>query len=245
MTDGANRPENGYAISDCRAEFNKMNMKKTIPFCFLCCICFSSCAVMSKNPLSDPNEPVFDTRLKGLWGAAKGGESLFLHIGRDKDDRTQIIYVEHRNDGSLELRPLTMFPTVIERNFFMNVRFLNEKGAMTKDAEDYIFVKYDFPESNNLSISMMNFKEVASAIEQGDIFGIIPKRNVYELDEKSKGKSADDIFQSALREDDTNGRSVISGAPKITDRSENIVKYIESADLGKLFPGPIILRKIQ
>lgn len=198
-----------------------MKSKKIVPLLIICCMSFTSCYMaVSENPLSDPNAPAFDDRLKGLWGDTRDGESAYLHIGKDKNDRTQIVYVSHAGDGSLEYIPVTMFPTFIERNFFMNVRFLNENGEMTKASEDYHFVKYDFPKPDRLSIAFINSEEVGAAIKKGGLVGIVPKHT------------------------DRENPLETTGPLKITDRTANIVKFIKSADLEKLFPEPVVLKRI-
>ncbi len=115
----------------------------------------------------------------------------------------------------------------------MNIRFLNENGEMTKDAEEYFFIKYGFPEPDKLSIALMNFREVDLAIEQGDIIGIVSRKKI-DLPLEDKPDETKEPQPVSFSESLT-----------ITDKPENIVKFIKSADLEKLFPEIVILRKIQ
>jgi len=192
---------------------------------------WSCCPPNSINPLSDFNTAAYEKRLEGTWyGKSETNTDVFLHIGKRKDDgTTQVISVEHKKNGSLNLVKfeLIMFPTVIRDEYFMNIKVVEISDKSISADVEYIFVKYKFSPKNSLTFSFINHEKVKEAISNGALKGSIPKeRKVND----NKGNIPKLIPST--------------GCVKITDSSKNIVKYFESMDTERLFPHSLKFKKI-
>ena len=191
---------------------------------------WSCCPPNSINPLSDFKTADYEERLEGTWyGKSETNTDVFLHIGKRKDDgTTQVISVEHKKNGFLDLVKfeLIMFPTVIEEEYFMNIKVVEISDKSISADVEYIFVKYKIAPKNSLTFSFINHEIIKEAINNGALKGSIPKeRKITD----SKGNITKLIPST--------------GCVKITDSSQNIVKYFESMDTKRLFPYTLKFKK--
>jgi hypothetical protein len=192
---------------------------------------WSCCPPNSVNPLSASKNASYEERLEGTWyGKSETNTDVFLHIGKRKDNgTTEIITVEHKNNGFLDLVEieLIMFPTVIKDEHYMNIKVVEISDRSIPSDVEYIFVKYEISPENFFTFSFVNNEKIKEAINNGALKGSIPK-------EEKATDSKRDIINI--------GPS--TGCVKITDSSQNIVKYFKSMDTEILFPHPFKFKKI-
>jgi len=123
----------------------------------------SCCPPNSINPLSDFKTADYEERLEGTWyGKSETNTDVFLHIGKRKDDgTTQVISVEHKKNGFLDLVKfeLIMFPTVIKDEYFMNIKVVEISDKSISADVEYIFVKYKISPKNSLTFSFIQTSE--------------------------------------------------------------------------------------
>ena len=194
-------------------------------------IFWSCCAPNSINPLSDYKTADYDERLEGTWyGKSETNTDVFLHIGKRKDDgTTKVISVEHMKNGSLDLVKieLIMFPTVIKDEYFMNIKVVEISDKSISADVEYIFVKYNISPQNLLTFSFMNHEKIKEAIKNKALKGSIAEERKI----TDRKRNITKLIPS-------------TGCVKITDSSQNIVKYFESMDTEKLFPYPLKFKRI-
>jgi len=83
--------------------------------------------------------------LEGTWyGKSESNTDVFLHIGKRKDNgTTQVISVEHKNNGSLDLVEieLIMFPTIIKDEHYMNIKVVEISDKSIPPDVEYIQIQ--------------------------------------------------------------------------------------------------------
>ena len=208
-------------------------MKRTsLILSFLYFLTSWSCSPTSSiNPLSDFKTADYEERLEGTWyGKSETNTDVFLHIGTRNDNGTiQVISVEHKKNGSLDLVKfeLIMFPTVIKDEYFMNIKVVEISDKSISADVEYIFVNYKIAPKNSLTFSFINHEIIKEAINNGALKGSIPK-------------------ERKITDNKGNITKLIpsTGCVKITDSSQNIVKYFESMDTERLFPYSLKFKKI-
>ncbi len=197
---------------------NKMHKINFILFLLVSITGYSCTPVTSLNPLSDPNNVIFDERLKGVWHYHTEDDSdVYLHIGKAKDNKTLMMSIEHLKDGMLSTSSSVMFPTKIKNNNYMSVEFKENTDDIPKDHLGYYFAKYIISNNGKLVISFMDTRKIIEAIEAGKLKGKITYREIHAPDKK-----------------DQKSRTVDSA--KLTDSSENIIEFIRKTDDSILFP---------
>ena len=191
-------------------------MKKYLIVTVLIGIFLSACSQwISVNPLSSPSE--LDKKLEGVWRLdSKDGEVVYLHIGKKKENTMIALSVEHKDDGSLDIVEIPFFITRAGANKYFNLRYEDiDKDIAGKD-KGYIFVKYSFADDNTLSFYQFDPDIIKSAVQSGRLKG-----EVY----YKKSKTAPPP-ESAEKEKSTPDKIIDS--VKITDTSENMVKFFQS-----------------
>ena len=195
---------------------------KTIPLLIFLSFLSACCPLTSVHPLSNPDKATFDDRLKGTWKLQKEGDTVFLHIGKLKDNKTQVVSIEHTDSGNLVTVAASMFPTEIKGNHFMNlnaikVEFIERSNEIPPDEGGYYFFKYNFKDKDSFSFSMINENIVADAIKKGKLKGEIKKKPV----RPNKG----DIIKI---------EKIV--CTSITDSTENLVRFFRETPVNTLFP---------
>jgi hypothetical protein len=161
---------------------------------------FGCCPTTSLYPLSDANDLKYDEKLMGAWKADIDNSLVYLHIGKGKDNFTQIQIIEHKNNGTLDNSTLVTFPSFIDGD-----RFLNVQMAMLQDGkyEGYFFVMYKFLDHNHLSLINWDERVLEKAIEDGRLKGEIN----HQQDQGTKRTYK---------------------CYRITDKTENIIQFIKT-----------------
>ncbi len=128
---------------------------------------------------------------------------------------------------------ISMFPTIINSNSFMNIKFLYvsdmtpeemNKPSIKNHFKNYIFIKYELKDPDTLSISLINPDILEEAIKDKRLKGIGGVEEVVNT-ESGLGKR-------------------IYHAITITDSTENIVKFIIESDLDELFEEPGVFKRL-
>lgn len=170
---------------------------------------------VSVNPLSPPSE--VDKKLEGIWKLdSKNGDVVYLHIGKKKENTMVAISVEHKEDGSLDIIEIPFFITRAGINKYFNIRYEDiEKDIPEKD-KGYIFVKYSFTDDNMLSFYQFDPDIIGSAVQSGKLKGEVS----YKKSKISPPPGSKENVKSTSE--------VTIDSVKITDTSENMVKFFQS-----------------
>lgn len=190
-------------------------MSKKLIIGALVTILFSACSTwVSVNPLSPPSKP--DKKLEGLWKfESKDNEQVYLHIGKKSENIMVAFGIEHGDDGTLDVEEIPFFITGTDKNKYFNIRYEDlEKNSAVKD-KGFIFIKYFFPDDNTLLLYQFDIETIISAVKSGRVKGEISTEKqtvpLLENDKKPIPNSEQTIYHI-----------------KITDTSENLLKYFES-----------------
>ena len=192
----------------------------------------SCCPLNSVNPLSDPKDAIQENRLAGTWhGNSKENTDVYLHVGQIAgDNHTQAILIEHKKNGDLDFvnLELIIFPTTIKDESYLNIKVSKLFENSLSGDLGYIFVKYTFSSKDTLTFSFIDPEIVENAFQTGALKGTISKEKA---------------FVDRMR--NTSKLTTLSGCTKITDTTQNIVKFISSTDTEKLFSKSMRFKKIE
>lgn len=177
----------------------------------LTCTLSGCCPTTELHPLSDPGNPAFDERLSGAWLLSDDNGRTYLHIGKGEGRFTEIRFVEHRSDGSLDTGAFIAFPSFIDGDSFLNI-----KSAVQAEESfvGYVFVMYGFIDSNRLTLAIWDEQAIENAIRNGLLKGEI-------TDQRNGGQG---------RESKVKVHCV-----RVTDDSGSLVRFIRSFGKEKLF----------
>jgi hypothetical protein len=192
------------------------------------CLCLASC-VFSEHPLSDPDTAKADEDLIGLWAKEGDGETDVLAIGRatgvDGLPKGVMSTADVRidKDGLLsasEPRP-AFFVSVVGKENFMN--FFTDTEAIAVVMKDgtphrqwnaggikgYLLMRYEVAKDTLIMwAGHMEAAGVVGVIEGGKLTGEVKREN------------------GSLR------------SAKLTDSTENLVKFLKGGGSKELFPDP-------
>ena len=188
----------------------------------------SACApTISVNPLSQPSS--VDKRLEGLWKLVSDTDMAYLHIGKTSETTMIALSVDHKENGALEISKIPFFPTQTKGNNYLNVKFEDLEDDAAKEYKGYLFVKYEFIDKDTFRLYMMDNDPIISAIQEGRLKGEITygKRALGQIAPTDKPLSPDDEPRQTI------------DCVTMTDSSENILKFLESNSVDKLFVEPI------
>jgi hypothetical protein len=193
--------------------------------------CF--CPLTSVNPLSDPHHAKYDKRLEGAWQSVSQDSDLnFIHFGKDDEKKTEMVIIEHMRSGKIDVSMLTVFPTIINGKGYLNMKVEDLFEEFSEDLSGYIFMKYELPDKNTLTLSLLNEKPIVDAIKSGELKGDI----TYEKVVTKAGGEKDSSGQNKERK---------IKCVKLSDSSDNILKYFETADSKKLFEETTEFKRIK
>jgi hypothetical protein len=177
------------------------------------------CPLTSVHPLSSPTDVTYDDRLQGIWRlTTEHDDVVYFHIGKTEDGKTQITSIEHKENGELDIATFIMFPTEISNNTYMSLKVEDISVQSLKDSTGYFLLRYVLRDNNEFFASQMDDEIIAEGITSGQLKGEITYRPAV-----SNKKSAEE------------SKKVVD-CVQITDTTENIVKYIETIDINRLFP---------
>jgi hypothetical protein len=171
------------------------------------------------HPLSNPANVTYDNRLQGVWRLqTEQDDVVYFHIGKTDDGTTQITSVEHKQNGELDIATFVMFPTEIDKHTYMSLKIEEMSDQSSKDTTDYFLLRYVFPNKNEFFVHQMDDEVTTEAIMSGKLKGEITYRSP--LSNRTSARESKKIVDCL----------------KITDATENIVKYIKTMDTNRLFP---------
>lgn len=192
---------------------------------FLLPLFVACCPLISINPLSETEKAYVDQRLLGTWQLQDDDSSIYLHIGKTKENMTHVISVEHNTSGGLDVMQIVMFPAEIGGNAFMSIDLKksseNNKPVEMKseESQSYYFIRYGFPDADILSITLIDEKVISKAIKAGMLKGTVTEE---EQTSQAEGENTHYITKVECLQ--------------LTDSTENLIKYFKSVDIDKLFP---------
>jgi len=196
-----------------------MKQIQAISIFLIICFISSCCPTTSKFPLSNPADPQYDKRLEGTWIALsdEGDAEGYVHVGRTPENLTKVISVETKSNGELDTLIFSMFPTKTTSGSYLNIKAKD----LFEDSEGYLIAKYVVSGTNTLAIYYMDSNEVEKAIRSGKLRGEV----TYTPLKASEKNTADDTMETPRKIE----------CIKITDNSENIIKFLEESDSQILF----------
>ena len=187
------------------------------------------CPTVSVNPLSIPSG--LDKRLEGLWKSDfKEDNSVYLHIGEKSENTMEVLSVEHKNNGSLDVIKIPFFITKTNKNYYLNVNLEDMGNEISGRYKGYLFLKYTFLNKDTLHLALLDDKPIISAIQKNKLKG--------EITYKSK------IALKGTKTEDAPSEKIID-CIKITDTSKNILNLIETGNNGDFFPATLKFIKIE
>ena len=196
---------------------------------------FSSCfcPLTSVNPLSDPQNPTYDERIEGAWQLlAEDGDLVFLHFGKGDEKKTEMISIEHKNNREIDVLSFTVFPTIVNGQNYLNFNIRELFKEFGDELSGYTFMKYHLTGTDTLRLSHIDEEPIIEGIKSGKLKGEITYKQT-QAKEGHKGQALQQNKKKSIK------------CVKITDSSDNIVKYIHSVDSKKIFPKSIILKRIE
>ena len=141
---------------------------------FLICFLVSAC-YQSDLPISPPDSANSDDRLLGVWHGSIEGNDIYLHIIHMEKPWLRLIRIVHVNHGGIsENSELDMFPSVVGKDRFVNIKFpktsdtKDEKGP-PKDA--YWFYKYEISSKGVMTVSVIDYPAIKECIDAGRLAG--------------------------------------------------------------------------
>lgn len=133
----------------------------------LALLTLAGCVAYSDQPLTDLGAQPIDTALIGSWSIVDQDESVYLHIGLDKDPRQlRVLMVETNKKRELGYAEFTGHNSRINGRQYLNLK--------SKDPADpapgYLIMKYTV-DGNALGLAFMHNKVAADAIARGKLKG--------------------------------------------------------------------------
>ncbi len=163
-----------------------------------------ACVPESENPISDPAKATVDKRLLGVWAGKMIGEKedQYIHFVEAENSITEIVLVTHQKKRGPGVSLYEMYPTVIGKNKYMNVKrsvhddFKTPEQVKEMETHGYFFTRYRISKKGILKIWIMMDEEVREAVKKGELKGNIARGG--------------------------------EGDITITDTRDNIIKFIEA-----------------
>jgi len=164
---------------------------------------------LSDNPLSSPDTARPDPRLAGAW------------VGKNEDSPDDVfrftptkgawmhLTITH-SDKKEKPDSYDLFPTVIGKHTFLNVRMIG-KDEHGRPLKGYYIVRYSISSRQVLSMWPLSNEAAAEAVQDGKLKGIIHNQDLPEI---SAHSDVDVTLQ---------------------DTSANLVRFIQSHDLDDVF----------
>jgi hypothetical protein len=193
---------------------------EAVIFCFSLFMMFAPgcCPISSLNPLSDPKNAWYDNRLTGAWCSTIDGDSIYLHIGKGRDNLTQVHPVKLNKNGTLEVNETyTAFPTSLGGENMLNIRM---PSPVEGKEEGYLFFRYEMKDSRVLIYSWDD-KAILEAILNRELKG-----ETAEKPEVPEGKQEP-------------GREKKLKCLRIIDDTQHLIQYLNKAGVKKLFSKPV------
>ena len=193
----------------------------------LLCAILAGCGVLSVNPISPPDKNIKDKSLLGVWTIKDGSSSIFIHIGQLDENKMKAVYIEHKENGELDMGFFSIYPSNIDAHKFLNLQFIEPDGKPNEDLNLYIFLKYKFKSPDVLSVMFLSSDLIEKAVEEKELIGILPKREPA-LKLENKDQPSVHIMKNYF---------------EITDSSANIAKFIHRYGAGRLFEKELLLNR--
>ncbi|UCD88811.1 MAG: hypothetical protein JSW04_10140 [Desulfobacterales bacterium] len=192
--------------------------------------CF--CPLTSLNPLSDPQRPTYDERIEGAWQVvSEDGGLVFLHFGKGEKKKTEMVSIEHKNNGAIDVLTFTVFSTLAGGQSYLNFNIKELFKEFGEDLCGYTFMRYRFTDTDTLRLSQIDEKPIIEGIKSGKLKGEITYKQTA-VKQRNENKRIQQNKKKSIK------------CVKITDSSDNLIKFFQTVDSKKLFPKSILLKRI-
>lgn len=159
-------------------------MLRTAAVLFALLTLSACCPITATNPLSAPQDAIYDARLTGAWRSAKNPtDAAYIHMGKGANNTIEVIGVEHHDDGKMLQEHFPMFISIVQQRHFLNIDMKTLHMEDAKGYDGYLILQYDLLDSKTLVISYMNEEVLAKAITDKKVAG----RVTYDDDENTSG----------------------------------------------------------
>lgn len=165
--------------------------------CLLAIMVSLTSCVYSKNPLGNKERAIIDPNLLGIWYMTEEQDPETEHYLAVSMDPDGFLKFITFDNLGTEPGEMRGYITEIQGDRYLNLQMINIKGGSREPEDEYIFAHYYIDSDNQLVYAAFNTKFFEEAVEGRDIEGELPNR--------------DKLFSSL----------------KLTDSTENIVKFLE------------------
>lgn len=124
----------------------------------------TGCLAESEQPLADADPSKTDSRLWGSWLSEEEDGYMIAEVFATEKGALQIALAEHDVEGIGKVDTYDAFASQTPSGNYLNIR-----GAETEDG--YVFVKYEFKGTDQLSIWSMQNDSLVQAVKDGKLPG--------------------------------------------------------------------------
>jgi hypothetical protein len=124
----------------------------------------TGCIAESEHPIAASDPAKSDPRLWGSWLSEEEDGYMIAHVFATEKGALQIALAEHDVEGIGKVDIYDAFATRLPSGNYLNV-----KGAETEDG--YVFVKYEFEGTDQLSVWSMQNDSLVQAVKDGKLPG--------------------------------------------------------------------------
>lgn len=194
-------------------------------------ILLSSCSLpTSIHPLSPPEKARHDKRLEGTWiSLTEDRDVVYFNVEKTNGNLTKAEVIETKKDGKIDKMTYVIFSTIVDNINYLNIREEQTDDNSPPENGSYIFARYEFLGSDNLSIYFIDRDQCVNAIKSGSLIGKITYKRTAIPESSSKERLSED-------------RKAIYSV-QITDTSEHILNFIKNSTPGVVFREEIKLKK--
>ncbi len=149
----------------------------------------------SKNPLTDPNTALVDSRLAGVWTGRVGTEGTEATLSIFPRERAvfDVVLVGHDEKQGAVVLTFEGFPSAIDGKKYWNLRaksFEGEYAERPKLSDTYIFVRYEIAKDGSLALWEMDDSAAGVAVKAGTLLGFSSKDSPLMLTDSSEKLAA-------------------------------------------------------
>jgi hypothetical protein len=127
-------------------------------------ILLAGCIAESEHPVAEADPAKSDPRLWGSWLSEEEDGYMIAHVFATEKGALQIAIAEHDVEGVGKIDTYDAHATQLPSGDYLNV-----KGAETEDG--YVFVKYKFDGTDQLSVWSMQDDKLVQAVKDGKLPG--------------------------------------------------------------------------
>jgi hypothetical protein len=124
----------------------------------------TGCIAESEHPLAEADAAKSDPRLWGSWLSEEEDGYMIAHVFATEKGALQIAIAEHDVEGIGKIDTYDAYVSQLPSGNYLNV-----KGPETENG--YVFVKYEFDGTDQLSVWSMQDDKLVQAVKDGKLSG--------------------------------------------------------------------------